>query len=47
MIVEAFYNWQIKTGINITFDVQGVNNPAYNHDRGPVAIAGIRVHFEY
>jgi hypothetical protein len=31
----------------MTFDFQGVNNPAYNQDRGPVAIAGVRLHFEY
>ena len=46
-IIETFYNWEIKTGINVTFDFQGVNLPAYNRDRGPVAIAATRVHFEY
>jgi high affinity Mn2+ porin len=46
-IVEAYYNWELRKGINVTFDFQGVNDPAYNRDRGPVAIAGIRVHFEY
>jgi high affinity Mn2+ porin len=46
-ILESFYNWQIKQGINVTFDFQGVNNPAFNRDRGPVAIAGARVHFEF
>ncbi|HEV3238694.1 MAG TPA: carbohydrate porin [Gemmataceae bacterium] len=44
---EAYYNWQIKKGINITFDAQGVNDPAYNLARGPIAIFGVRVHFEY
>jgi high affinity Mn2+ porin len=46
-ILESFYNWQIKQGINVTFDFQGVNNPAFNRDRGPVAIGGARVHFEF
>jgi high affinity Mn2+ porin len=46
-ILEAYYNWELRKGINVTFDFQGVNDPAYNRDRGPVAIAGVRVHFEY
>jgi high affinity Mn2+ porin len=46
-ILEAYYNWELAKGINVTFDFQGVNDPAYNKDRGPVAIAGVRVHFEY
>ncbi len=46
-IVEAFYNLQVRKGIVIGFDVQGVNHPAYNRDRGAAAIAGVRAHFEY
>jgi high affinity Mn2+ porin len=46
-IVEAFYNLQLRKGINFTFDVQGVNNPAYNRERGPVGIAALRLHLEY
>jgi high affinity Mn2+ porin len=46
-IVEAFYNWEMHKGINLSLDVQGVENPAYNQDRGPVFIAGVRMHFEY
>jgi high affinity Mn2+ porin len=46
-IIETYYNWELKKGISVTFDFQGVNDPAYNRSRGPVAIAGIRVHFEY
>jgi hypothetical protein len=46
-IIECFYNWQIRKGINVTADGQGIANPAYNHDRGPVAVGTIRAHFEY
>jgi high affinity Mn2+ porin len=46
-IIEAYYNWQLVKGILVTADFQGVNHPAYNADRGPVAIAGLRVHFEH
>jgi len=46
-IIETYYNWQLKKGINVTFDFQGVNHPAYNRDRGPVALFALRAHFEY
>ncbi|MBI3411290.1 MAG: carbohydrate porin [Planctomycetes bacterium] len=46
-ILETYYNWELRKGINVTFDFQGVKHPAYNRDRGPVAIAGIRFHIEY
>jgi high affinity Mn2+ porin len=46
-IVEAFYNLQLRKGIVVGFDFQAVRNPAYNADRGPVAIGAIRAHFEY
>ena len=34
-------------GISVAFDIQGVGNPAFNRDRGPVAIAAVRLHLEY
>jgi high affinity Mn2+ porin len=46
-IAEAYYNWQARKGINLRLDVQGVNNPAYNQDRGPVIVAGLAVHLEF
>jgi high affinity Mn2+ porin len=46
-ILETYYNWQIVKGINATLAFQGVNHPAYNADRGPVAIGSLRVHFEH
>ena len=46
-ILETYYNWEAMKGINITLDFQGVNNPAYNVERGPVAIMALRVHLEY
>jgi high affinity Mn2+ porin len=45
-IGEVFYNWELAKGVNLTFDLQGVNYPAYNRDRGPVGIAAIRFHIE-
>ena len=46
-ILDLYYDWQIRKGIFVTLDGQGVDHPAYNQDRGPVAIASLRVHFEY
>jgi high affinity Mn2+ porin len=46
-IVELFYNWVPRDWLILTADMQGVNNPAYNHDRGPVAIFGIRMHMAF
>jgi hypothetical protein len=43
----AYYNLELKKGICVAFDFQGGNDPAYYRSRGPVAIAGTRVHFKY
>jgi high affinity Mn2+ porin len=44
-IVETYYSYTAAKWAKITFDYQFVENPAYNTDRGPVSIFGIRVHF--
>jgi high affinity Mn2+ porin len=46
-ILETYYNYELKKGINFTLDLQGIDHPAYNQDRGPALIAGARVHLEY
>ncbi len=46
-IAEVYYNWRLAPGVNVTLDVQGVAHPAYNADRGPAAIVGVRVHMEH
>ncbi len=45
-IIEAYYQIQLDRRLNCTLDYQGVLNPAYNRDRGPVNFGGIRIHFE-
>jgi len=42
---ESFYSARLFPGFYTTFDVQHDTNPAYNHDRGPVTIYSIRLHF--
>jgi high affinity Mn2+ porin len=41
-IVEAYYSWQVAKPLALTFDYQHVGHPAYNRDRGPVAIYTFR-----
>ena len=47
MIMEMYYNIRVRRGINFTIDFQGIANPGYNRDRGPVGVIGVRTHFEY
>jgi high affinity Mn2+ porin len=46
-IVEANYSVRLSSHLTLALDYQHVNNPAYNKDRGPVSIYGIRAHAEF
>ena len=46
-ILEAYYRWELKKNIYVTADLQYVNNPGYNRDRGPIFVEGIGVHAEF
>lgn len=46
-IIEAYYQWKLLPRIELTADTQSINHPAYNADRGPVFIAGARIHYEF
>jgi len=46
-IVEAFYSIHLNAHVAFALDYQHVNSPAYNRDRGPVSIYGIRAHAEF
>jgi high affinity Mn2+ porin len=35
-IVESYYNWHAWRGMFYALDVQHIDNPGYNRDRGPV-----------
>ena len=45
-VVETYYSAKLWEGINATLDYQFFANPAYNADRGPVSVFGIRLHAE-
>jgi hypothetical protein len=46
-ILEAYYSFAAFRGFWFTLDGQHIINPAYNADRGPVNIVGVRFHVEY
>lgn len=46
-ILEAFYTAHIWRGFFATFDVQHLNNPGYNKDRGPIVVPGLRLHVDF
>jgi len=45
-ILETYYSGYLKHNVWLTADYQYIRNPAYNADRGPVSIAGLRLHWE-
>jgi carbohydrate-selective porin OprB len=46
-ILEAFYNLQLHRRVWLSLDLQRIANPAYNSDRGPVTVWGLRLHSEF
>jgi carbohydrate-selective porin OprB len=46
-IFEGYYNAHVWRGVFAALDVQHINNPGYNRDRGPVLVPGVRVHLEF
>ena len=46
-IVEAYYNLHVWRGFFTGFDLQHINNPGYNRDRGPVLVPSARFHLEF
>jgi carbohydrate-selective porin OprB len=45
-IIEAYASVRVCPAVTVSLDYQYVTNPAYNHDRGPVSIIGVRGHIE-
>ena len=46
-IVELFYNLKLAPAATLGLGFQGINNPAYNQDRGPAALGAVRLHYEF
>jgi high affinity Mn2+ porin len=45
-IEESYYNIHLWRGFYGAFDVQHINNPGYNQDRGPIMVYSLRAHLE-
>src|SRR5262249_51208110 len=45
-IVETYYNVAVFKWVKLSLDYQFVDHPAYNRERGPVSILGLRAHGE-
>lgn len=43
-IIEAYYTAHLWRGLFAALDVQYIQNPGYNRDRGPVLVGSVRVH---
>jgi high affinity Mn2+ porin len=46
-ILEAYYNAHLWRGLFTGLDLQHINNPGYNRDRGPVLVPSARFHLEF
>jgi high affinity Mn2+ porin len=46
-IIETYYTVHVWRGIYIAPDLQHINNPGYNRDRGPVLVGSFRLHLEF
>ncbi|HUO23724.1 MAG TPA: carbohydrate porin [Caulobacteraceae bacterium] len=46
-ILETYYSLGLVKGLHATADYQYIVNPAYNRDRGPVSVFGLRLHAQY
>ncbi len=46
-VVESYYTVHLWRGVYVAPQVQHINNPGYNRDRGPVIVPGFRLHTEF
>ncbi|HZV66828.1 MAG TPA: carbohydrate porin [Telluria sp.] len=46
-IAEFFYNYAIGKSAHLGVNFQRIENPAYNHARGPVSIGSLRLHADF
>jgi high affinity Mn2+ porin len=44
--LETYYDFNVWKSVHFAVDYQFIENPAFNHDRGPVSVFGLRVHWE-
>jgi high affinity Mn2+ porin len=44
-LMETYYDFQIWKTMHVAVDYQFISNPAFNRDRGPVSVFGLRLHW--
>ncbi|MDR0481460.1 MAG: carbohydrate porin [Gallionellaceae bacterium] len=42
-----YYNWRPVRHLWVSPDLQYIQNPGYNRDRGPAVFGGMRLHTEF
>ena len=46
-IVESYYTWHAWKGMFYSVNVQHINDPGYNRDRGPAWVGSARMHVDF
>jgi len=46
-VTEAYYSFPVGRNVYATPDFEFVANPAFNRSRGPVPVAGVRLHWQF
>jgi hypothetical protein len=46
-ILEGYYNLHTWRGVYYALDLQYINHPGYNKDRGPVLVESVRMHVDF
>jgi high affinity Mn2+ porin len=46
-VMETYYSAKVASWFTATLDYQFIADPAYNRDRGPVSVFGVRLHGEF
>jgi len=46
-ILESYYNWHAWRGLFYALDVQHIDSPGYNRDRGPAWVGSVRAHVDF
>lgn len=45
-VLEMYYRYSLAKGVQLSLDYQYIDHPAYNRDRGPVSVFGLRLHVQ-
>lgn len=46
-VFETYYKYNLREGVELTFDYQFIGNPAHNSARGPINVFGLRLHAQF